>query len=160
MKSETTLDLMQELLTRLDFQGTSFTWKVEFLPAKGRKSGKAGSIDFSGYDVITFKGKRFKVHRLVWLLIHGAPLPEVIDHIDGDKSNNSPDNLRPSTTRLNGANRVEHRRGKPVGVSYRKDNKMWIAQRWQDGKKLYLGQYKTQQEAYNAYVESLGEGKW
>ena len=158
MNKNESISKMLELLSRLEDVGHYFRWKPEFLPVKGRKSQKAGCVDWSGYDVITFKGSRFKVHRLIWLLRKGLPIPEFLDHIDGDRLNNNIDNLRPSTTRENGKNRIEHRNGKLLGTYFRKDTGKWCAQIWVNKKKLYLGAFSTMEEAHSCYqnfVKSL-----
>lgn len=48
----------------------------------------------------SFRGKGLKQgmvyrNRLVWMLTHKQPIPDTchIDHVDGDKTNDSPDNL-------------------------------------------------------------------
>lgn len=48
-----------------------------------------------GYGVIHYKGKHYAIHRMIWETFrHEIPKSMEIDHIDGDKSNNSIDNLR------------------------------------------------------------------
>lgn len=60
----------------------------------------------TGYSVVNLykngKSKQFKIHRLV--AIHYIPNPEnkpFVDHIDGDKTNNSIENLRWATNMEN-----------------------------------------------------------
>lgn len=58
------------------------------------------------YWRVKFKNKAVFVHRLIWVLFNGEiPDNMVIDHIDGDSSNNSIENLRCITKRLNGLNK-------------------------------------------------------
>ena len=59
---------------------------------------EAGGIDWRGYRICGVLGKTYMVHRLVWFYVYGEWVGDavefVIDHIDGDKSNNRIHNLR------------------------------------------------------------------
>ena len=57
----------------------------------------------------------YRAHRLAWLLVHGEPVPDEIDHIDCDKLNNRIANLRPATRLQNSAN-VSRRKDNTTGV--------------------------------------------
>jgi HNH endonuclease len=52
-------------------------------------------VDAKGYAVFTAKGKHYKMHRVVMENMIGRPLRknETVHHIDGDRLNNSPENL-------------------------------------------------------------------
>lgn len=54
-----------------------------------------GSIDDKGYLLVWINKKHYRVHRLIAMAFHSNPnnLPEV-DHIDRNKGNNKPENLR------------------------------------------------------------------
>lgn len=62
-----------------------------------KKTGKvAGGLNKgTGYYVVRLKGTLLQAHRVVYLLSHGSIDSDlVVDHIDGDRLNNSIDNLR------------------------------------------------------------------
>ena len=64
----------------------------------------AGSLDSNGYSKISIDGERIPTHRAVFLLFNGY-LPEIIDHIDNNPSNNRIENLRAATREQNAFNR-------------------------------------------------------
>lgn len=58
----------------------------------------AGNKDPFGYWSLSYNASNYRVHRIIFLLIHGKIDPSmIIDHIDGDGLNNRPDNLRQVT---------------------------------------------------------------
>lgn len=67
----------------------------------------AGSIlNSRGYSTVSICGVKYQVHRIIWVLHHGE-IPEqmTIDHIDGNRSNNSIENLRCTTYSTNAKNK-------------------------------------------------------
>lgn len=70
----------------------------------------------NGYLAVTIPVLRRKVyaHQIVWLLVHGEWPPLLgleVDHIDRDRANNRPENLRLATPQLNSHNNGSHPRG-------------------------------------------------
>ena len=73
-----------------------------------RKSGRVNVIGQiagcvhkgTGYIHVKIKATAHKAHRLVFLYHHGY-LPDFVDHIDGDKTNNSASNLEYVTSAEN-----------------------------------------------------------
>lgn len=84
-----------------------------------------------------------------------------VDHIDGNGLNNQRDNLRVVTTRQNQGNSRNHRAGRLVGttqVHKKVGSKIyiyWYAQIIINGKKTFLGSFKTEQEAHDVYIKAL-----
>ena len=60
----------------------------------------AGAIDETGYRRIMFDGKKHRVHRLAFMFM-GQPMPEQVDHINGDRSDNRWCNLRSADPQVN-----------------------------------------------------------
>ena len=98
------LDYHLEAAKRIKFDNgiMSFVYTNE---APSKVKGKiAGSPDKQGYLHVGIslngKLKRLKLHRVAFLKFHGY-LPEIVDHIDGDITNNSIENLRESSHKDN-----------------------------------------------------------
>lgn len=93
----------------------------------------------------------FKVHRLIFLMHHGY-LPCVVDHKDGDSTNNRIDNLRESSVQQNSCNlklNINNTSGYK-GVQLAR-NGFWRSSIKSQGKWYYLGAYETKEEAAHAY---------
>jgi hypothetical protein len=68
--------------------------------------GKAlGYLNVKGYIECVVDYNRYQLHQLIYLYHYGS-IPENIDHIDGNPSNNRLMNLRACTILENGANRA------------------------------------------------------
>ena len=105
---------------------------------------RAGTIGKDGRISITVNKQRYREHQLVFLYHHGY-IPELIDHINCDKSDNHIENLRPATTRQNGLNRTKQINNTSgyKGVYWHKHANKWAA--YCDGKNL--GYFKNKEEA-------------
>lgn len=88
--------LSQELVRNLfDYKDGVLYWRVS--PSAGVKTGqKAGYTPKNKYAQVGIKGKLFYAHRIIYLYHHGV-LPQEIDHIDLDRTNNKIENLRAAT---------------------------------------------------------------
>ena len=108
----------------------------------------------AGYVVVSLVEGKKRVSNYVHRLVGRAfvPNPEgkpVIDHIDGNKSNNHAENLRWATISENMQNiGITKRNTSGVkGVCYQANAKKWKATIGVDGKTLILGYYNTIEEA-------------
>ena len=65
----------------------------------------AGCVGTDGYAVVSFNNKTIKVSRLIWEMLNGS-IPEgfMVDHVDGNRGNNNPKNLRIVTRQQNAQN--------------------------------------------------------
>ena len=109
----------------------------------------------NGYCCVRWGNKKYKMHRILYSLYHEIDVDcsLVIDHIDGNRINNTKDNLRLISQRENTQNRVKHRNGKLQGASRQKSGK-WQALIVIRGRKISLGYYDTQIEAHQAYLQA------
>lgn len=117
------------------------------------KGSKAGVVDRgSGYIKIGFCGRTYPAHRLAWFYMHGC-WPEVIDHVDRDRSNNRISNLRDCDHFGNAWNVPAHAKNSSgvKGVYWNKASGKWHAQVMVSKKKYSLGFFKSIQEAKAAY---------
>jgi len=94
----------------------------------------AGHVDTNNYKAVklTTEGKEFnyKQHRLIYALYHEDTDPPVIDHFDGNTTNNSISNLRPADKEINAKNRIKSVRNKSgiTGICRIKDRpNLWRA---------------------------------
>lgn len=140
------IDRLRELLD-YDPETGVFTWKV----SKGsvKKGDVAGRGKTWQYVRIVIDGQAYLAHRLVFAHMHGVWIDECVDHIDGDKHNNSRDNLRPATYTQNKFNtpvRSDNTSGYK-GVSFCKREKKWRSYVSSNGRQRWLGYFDTAEEA-------------
>lgn len=86
--------------------------------------------------------KKVSMHRLILGLVG----PE-IDHRDGNGLNNQRFNLRYATKQQNAANRGPQRNNTSGFKGVTKNHNNWKAQIKYNGEKIYLGTFKTKEEA-------------
>lgn len=106
-----------------------------------------------GYISMSVDGKTYKAHRLAWLYVYGQFPEGIIDHIDGDGTNNRIKNLRLASLTQNKANE-KIRRDNSSGFKGAKPHKAgkWQARISVNGRRLSLGYYATPKEAHDAYM--------
>lgn len=154
-KANVTAQRVRELLHYEPDTGV-FTWAVDRSP-KVRKGNVAGSIYSNGYRVIGIENGVILAHRLAWLYVYGVLPAESIDHINGDKTDNRIANLRDVSRTVNMQNRyrvhLDKVSCKLLGATWDKTWGNWKAQINLRGKTIYLGRYKTAEEAHLAYME-------
>lgn len=126
------------------------------------------SINEHGYKYVQLwkdnKGKTYKVHQIVAMCFLGhkrCKHEAIVDHIDGDKLNNNYKNLRIVTHRENLTtcfvkNKHTHS-SQHAGVSYHASRKKWSASIRIKNKHTFLGRFKTEIEAHEAYQRKLKE---
>jgi len=92
------------------------------------------------------KGKKIHLHRLITNAQDGL----VVDHVDGNPLNNTRINLRVCTVAENCQNHVRPSKGNKsgvLGVCWHQRDRRWRVQCNINGKRKYMGGYKTLKEA-------------
>lgn len=160
-KPALTQSYLREIL-HYDPDTGDFTWLV---PRAQKKAGdKAGRLYVHktskerrwGYIEIGIDNKIYRAHRLAWLYMTGSWPEALIDHKDGDRTNNRFSNLRECTVRQNAENRFNHhgKTSQYLGVCFDKHTKKWQASIRVNGKATYLGQFVQESDAADAYLKA------
>lgn len=145
---------------RYEPQTGLFFWRNDKpLPQGGwvTKAGElAGGIQNHGtcqYRKITVDGRRYFAHRLAWTYMLNEPPPQLIDHINGDGTDNRWANLRKGTKSGNAGNsrKQSNNTSGLKGVSLIKASGKWRAQISRNGEKKNLGHFDTPEAASDAY---------
>jgi hypothetical protein len=141
--------LPQEELHRLfDYKDGNLYWKIK--PANRTNIGDVvGCIDKHNlYIRSRYKEKCYLVHRLIFAWHYGY-YPKMIDHIDGNRSNNKIENLRAAENSSNQWNQKLHSKNTSgyKNVVYNKFKKVWVCRFKVNGKHIMKGYFKTPEEA-------------
>ncbi|NBW08293.1 MAG: HNH endonuclease [Caulobacteraceae bacterium] len=110
------------------------------------------NLDRYGYVTLRIAGRWFFAHRVIWLLVYGNWPERFLDHIDGDKSNNHPSNLRLATSSQNSANRRVNGKVPFKGVVMHEDGKFQVT-----CARKYIGLYESAEAAARAYDKAAIE---
>ena len=150
--SKLSLERLRQVL-RYDPETGNFYWTHRDTIKK--KLGTNASIVRShGYLNICIDSTYYYTHRLAWFYVHGE-WPKVIDHIDGDKTNNRIENLRSVSQKCNVENVLKTRKHNKSGILGAVKSKYgFYARLTSQGKQIYLGHYKTAEEAHNVYLKA------
>lgn len=143
------LEQLKEMLSYNSDSGL-FTWKTKV--AKKTKIGSiAGCLRKDGYITIRIKGKNYLAHRLAMFYTEGI-MPECVDHINRQKSDNRILNLR-SVTQLENCRNLPVSKNNTsgcVGVHWCNRDKRWISSISISSKLIRLGNYLEYSDAVNA----------
>lgn len=141
-------EFIREYLSIDAYQPSGLVWinhpsKYHATRLKGKP---AGAINNGRYYRTSVKGRLTLNHRIVWFLHSGYWPDGVIDHIDGNTTNNNPNNLRDVTHSENSHNNSGR------GYYFHKPSNKWLAQIRLNGKTTSLGYFSTKEEARGAYL--------
>jgi hypothetical protein len=130
MPAATSLPSKDQLDELFEYRDGNLYWRktVSTLAQAGTK---AGCVNGRGYVAVGLHYKKYLVHRLIWVM-HGNDPVDVIDHINGDVTDNRIENLRASTHAENMCNaRISKRNSSGIkGVSWSKSTNKWVGSVW------------------------------
>ena len=143
------VERLDELLV-LDRSTGDLTWRVDRKADIVAGSPALNYVNAHGYRVGVVDYVPLRANRVVFAMVHGRWPEEgmVVDHIDGDKTNNAPSNLAEVTYSQNsikGAVRADNKSGHK-GVSWDAERKKWRVKH----KGKLMGRYATFAEAVAA----------
>ena len=125
----------------------------------GRRS-KLGEIvghaDTDGYLQTSINYKIYRVHRLIWMWVHGVWPACELDHVDRNNTNNRITNLREATTQINLHNKSTYKNnwsGTP-GVQWYAPTCKWVVKISAGGKRIHLGYFRDKNEAASVYWQA------
>ena len=106
-------------------EDNGIVYKEDHQPWRRVKRNITRRISSDGYTTLSFDtnfGKKFSFseHRICWYLFH-REIPEIVDHINGDRSDNRIGNLRSCNHSQNMQNRILKKGKYPRNVSMKKD---------------------------------------
>lgn len=154
MSKPSKLPDLKDLNVRLSYcPDTGVFYRLSFNCGRAANAESVGYVNGNGYLIISIKNKKFRAHRLAWVMHYGVEPSKFIDHIDGNKLNNRISNLRLATKSQNMMNRPEQINNKLglKGVHFDKASNKFVAQICRDGKRVFLGRFSIKGEAASAY---------
>lgn len=133
------------------YDGENLLWK-NITSRRCKVNSIAGTEINGGYRHIRIEKTYYLAHQIIFFMAYRY-VPEMVDHIDGNKRNNKINNLRAATRSQNGGNskiRKDNFYGLK-GVTYHKQTGKFRARITCNKKKYSLGLYKTKDDAAFAY---------
>jgi hypothetical protein len=127
--------------------------------SNGTRNGSvAGGMAGKGYRRIMIDGFNYKEHRLAWLYFHGS-LPSMLDHINGNRSDNRIKNLRIVSPIENQRNMKAYSTNTSgiVGVRFDKRMKKWHARINVKSKSIHLGVFSNKEDAIKKRIAAEKE---
>jgi HNH endonuclease len=103
-------------------------------------------------------GVNFRAHRVIWAIVYGVDPCDIIDHINGDPSDNRIENLRTATPRQNSQNRTKIRgSSKYLGVCYLASEGRWLMQMKTEAGRKVSRRFDVEIEAARYYDKIAAE---
>ena len=137
------MPLSKEMLNELfEYRDGEIYYKVS--RSRNKAGSKAGTYrpHDNAYQVI-INGKHYLTHRIVFMM-HNGYLPQYVDHIDRNRSNNKIENLREATHSQNAYNSTIRKDSKTgiKNVSWNKVDKSWKVRIQANNTRITIGQFK------------------
>ena len=141
-----------------------FRWKIRRRGIKYHQP--AGAPHNMGYRQIMVDKQNYLAHRLAWFMYYGEWPLRLIDHINGNKTDNRISNLRLADHSQNAASRPLGKTNTSgiKGVSWNAAKRKWQASISVNNRTIYLGRFDEIEDAAQAYKRAAlsrqGEFAW
>ena len=139
---------------RYDPETGKLFWKYRSDVNDGWNTKYAGTEAFTaitdtGYKVGNINARRYRAHRVAWAIHYGEWPEHEVDHINGNRTDNRIENLRPATASENGCNKglQSNNVSGYAGVHWDKSKGKWVSYIKKNGKRKHLGRFDDIQEA-------------
>jgi len=136
-----------EVRELFDYRDGDLYWRVT-MSNRNKAGNKIKKSLTREYYRVGIKGKNYLAHRLVFLYHHGY-IPEMIDHVDSDTTNNRIENLRPCNKAKNSFNSkmpITNTSG-TKGVRWNELNNNWRVTFRSHGETIEVGSFTDKAEA-------------
>lgn len=129
------------------------TWQDKSRCKRAEFGDRAGWVNWNGYIRLCLDYRIYVVHRLAWLYVHGEWPIEMLDHINGDRSDNRISNLRLANKSENQQNKRKAASNSKTGLlgAFPSDGR-FRAKIVLGKKAKNLGMHDTAEEAHTAYL--------
>jgi hypothetical protein len=162
------LDVLRDILTYDPKTGKLFWRTRDEKYFTGARFAKMWNTKFAGKEAFTSIGgrgylhgaifrKTFTAHRVAFALHAGKWPSDLIDHINGDRTDNRASNLRTASNLQNSQNRTcvhPSNTSGTRGVTWDSRRKRWFAKITVAEKQIALGRYARIEDAVRARVEA------
>jgi hypothetical protein len=136
----------QELLERFEYRDGELYRKT----SRGNRTAgtKVGCIDDKGYIKTEIDNTHQVVHRLIFMMHHGY-MPEMVDHVNGVRTDNRIENLRAANPYENSRNSRIAKTNKcgVKNVYWHPHSKCWLVRVMAKGKNHCVGYFKDLEAA-------------
>lgn len=140
---------------RVDMADGKIYWAAPHGRWQRRPAGELAGCLSRGYRVIYVGGENHFGHRLSWLITHGEWPSSTLDHINGQRDDNRPSNLRLATRAENNQNQhglPRHNTSGIRGVSWDAARGKWTSHISVNGRGINLGRFDEKEQALDAYL--------
>lgn len=140
-------------LFRLDTATGLLYWRVKKAAAVN-PGDLAGCVSSAGYRHVSIDGKKVLCSRIIFCMTHGY-MPEVVDHINCIRHDDRPENLRAANRAQNQWNQRAPSNSSSgfKGIRWNSRRKKWTAICMTNGRRHWLGSFKTLEEAVTAMAD-------
>jgi len=152
-RSDFDIDMLSRALSYNPETG-DLTWKIS--RGKAKAGSKAGCPGVTGYIKITFMGRTYVAHRIAWAIFYREPPPSIVDHVNGQITDNRIVNLRSGDRGINQQNQrsSKRRNSSSVHLGVSKFKGKWRAKIYHGKKYIFLGYHDSEEDAANAYLNA------